>query len=475
MYKPINEQSKDLIGEQDMLSRSALDAALRAYAEQPQFRSATGDEVIFDNPFHRPVRAQDLSFLDFSRPVDQDHVHALCSLMGNRMLFNIYEADLSFVGESLSQQAHTDRAAFYSTANRVLGERVRGALERHCFAWIDDALHDTDEEPASLIERSLAEFENSASAVAHTIEGSASSTRMAQLLAIQICGPLRARDFARQRYVVAGLDGHWNEWIATAAGVVPAWRRAYPALANAAQLSTTPHAYWQFYLGSQLAVANYLARTLRAPSRFFEAAGAIVADRLCSLQLARCWCEVFVSAFGSDMFWSSDEQGGGSDALCSEALKLLEKAPGAEQAECLNAFKRGLQGMCRVWVAANEDLGRQIAWAGHPAEHRALAEDYMRIIRDRALAVAMETYVEPSSERSTTHVHDTDRLLVIESGEMDFWHSYGQPLHFEPGDMIFVPKHRLHGSVVTTDQCVYHQPIVDAKLRELVDRLRSTH
>lgn len=128
--------------------------------------------------------------------------------------------------------------------------------------------------------------------------------------------------------------------------------------------------------------------------------------------------------------------------------------------------------MGRVLLAASDDLVRQIAWAGHVEVHRALAEDYTRLIQAHALPVNMETYIEPSSERSTTHVHDTDRLLVIESGEMDFWHSYGEPLHFGPGDMIFVPRHRLHGSVVTSDQCIYHQPIVDRKLQELFTRLR---
>ncbi|WP_291992582.1 hypothetical protein [Candidatus Accumulibacter sp. ACC003] len=456
----------------------ALDCALRAYAEQPQFRSAEGHEVIFDNPFHRPVRAHDLSFLDFSRPIDQQQAYALSALMGNRMLLNIYEADLPFVGQLSSAQSVADRMAFYSTGNRALGEQVRPALERHCFAWVDDSADSADEQEQTttdLIERSLAQFVDSARAVAQAIDAADAPTRMAQLLAIQICGPLRARDLALQRYAIAGSDGLWGDWIAAAVRAAHTRRRGTSALARAAQLSETPHAYWQFYLGSQLAVANYLSRALRDPSRFFEAVGAIAIDRLCSVELARCWRDLLVSAFGPDAAPSSGRAVCANEALASEVLSRIEQLPGMRQTECLRAFQRGVQGMCQILVAANDDLVQQIAWAGHAIDNRRLAEDYTRVIRERSLAVDMETYVEPSSERSTTHVHDTDRLLVIESGEMDFWHSYGEPLHFVPGDMIFVPRHRLHGSVVTTSQCVYHQPIVDGELREFFAHLRPMH
>ncbi len=468
----MNDKPKSPLSGQTSRAGNALDCALRAYAEQPHFRSAEGHEVIFDNPFHRPVRAHDLSFLDFSRPVDQQHACALSALMGNRMLLNIYEADLPFVGEASSAQSLADRAAFYSTNNRVLGEQVRPALERHCFAWVDDAAVAQEESTTGLIERSLTQFVVSAQAVAKAIDAADAPARMARLLAIQMCGPLRARDLALQRYVIASPDSFWGDWIAAGAHAAHTRRHETSALARAAQLSETPHAYWQFYLGSQLAVTNYLTRVLRNPSRFFEAAGSIAIDRLCSFELALCWRDLLASAFGADAAPSSGWQRSSIETLTSQVLCQIENMSGVPRAECLRAFKRGIQGMCQVLVAANDDLVQQIAWAGHASENRRMAEDYTRVIRERSLVVDMETYIEPSSERSTTHVHNTDRLLVIESGEMDFWHSYGEPLHFTPGDMIFVPKYRLHGSVVTTRQCVYHQPIVDGELRESFSHLR---
>lgn len=154
----MNEQSSVVVAEIGSGASRALDRTLRAYAGQPQFRSAEGHEVIFDHPFHRPVRAADLSFLDFSRPIDEAHAHALRALMGHRMLRNIYEADLPFIVELRSAQAIADRRAYYSADNRLLGEQVRPALERHSFAWIDEASEDTEEKAADLIGRWLTAY-----------------------------------------------------------------------------------------------------------------------------------------------------------------------------------------------------------------------------------------------------------------------------------------------------------------------------
>ena len=92
---------------------------------------------------------------------------------------------------------------------------------------------------------------------------------------------------------------------------------------------------------------------------------------------------------------------------------------------------------------------------------RVAAEKFYSQIKERNLDVALETFVEANGERSTTHTHPDHRLLVIESGTMDFWPLLGEPLTLKAGDILSVPKHRLHESVVTSEECVYHQPIAN--------------
>ena len=61
-------------------------------------------------------------------------------------------------------------------------------------------------------------------------------------------------------------------------------------------------------------------------------------------------------------------------------------------------------------------------------------------------------------------MHDEDRLQIIDSGEMEFYTAFEGTHRFGPGDMMFVPKHRLHGSTVMSGRCTYHQPVITAEL-----------
>ena len=63
-------------------------------------------------------------------------------------------------------------------------------------------------------------------------------------------------------------------------------------------------------------------------------------------------------------------------------------------------------------------------------------------------------------ERSTTHIHPDDRLLVLETGTMDFFPLAGVEIRLRAGDFLFIPQGRLHGSIVRSDHCTYHQPIL---------------
>src|ERR1700742_1523404 len=64
---------------------------VKAFAANPAFRAATAEELINEhNPFRRPVRPDDLEWLDFSAPLEPAKVLRLSGLLGHRMLRNIY-------------------------------------------------------------------------------------------------------------------------------------------------------------------------------------------------------------------------------------------------------------------------------------------------------------------------------------------------------------------------------------------------
>jgi hypothetical protein len=111
---------------------------IRSYAANPALRSATGSELVnHTNPFRRPVRREDLQFLDYRGVLHPDRLLSLRSLLGHRMLLNIYEAEPLFLPPSGDSEAWTDFSSFYSPEARALGDSARPLLENHLFAFLD--------------------------------------------------------------------------------------------------------------------------------------------------------------------------------------------------------------------------------------------------------------------------------------------------------------------------------------------------
>jgi len=135
-----------------------------------------------------------------------------------------------------------------------------------------------------------------------------------------------------------------------------------------------------------------------------------------------------------------------------------------EMSEMIAAFDRGAREYAMLLDVHHDDLTIQLRWIDSSPAYRAKAERLQAAIDEHHIPVALDTFVESWEECSTTHVHDDDRLLVIESGEMEFWNCFSGTHKFRPGDKLFIPKHRLHGSVVLSGECVYHQPVIDADL-----------
>lgn len=172
---------------------SDMAQALRAYAANPLFRSASVDElVINDNPYRRPVRPDDLEWLKFDRPIGRGDSSRLSSLLGHRMLLNIYDARLPLVPAAMSEQRRQDFELFYDSHSRTRGERVRPFLEHHLF----DYVHDTQPQPQPSLEealRGLAEERSAAAAgLLGQVDGASDRMLAGTMATLQIVGEVLA-------------------------------------------------------------------------------------------------------------------------------------------------------------------------------------------------------------------------------------------------------------------------------------------
>lgn len=464
------------------LSPGHLAEWLTAYVSNPLYRSARFEElVIDDNPYRRPVRPEDLSFLRFDEPFTRANSSQLSSLIGHRILLNIYDTSRPMLPRTMTADRWRDFGLFYGERNRVLGELVRPFLEEHVFSFVRRAVDEMDEPGASSSVTALRQVLREIAAVrAHqaeetvsVVKRSLSPAETARMVAVQVlASSLNAPLQVSPALVLRSLDG-------AASRLQPVRRGGgriegiLENIVNACGFGSQPHQYYQFYLPSTLALMNYVNAMARNPAGMFRFLGAMCARTLDSIALIGGYGSQLAELAtpgdrsGADV---ADVAGAGRPAPTLEsvirAVTSMAVVPLAERfgPEPLREFGRGVREYALLLDVHHDELMAHLTWIDRADECKAKAERLQHAIEEHRVPVELDTFVESCEECSTTHVHDDDRLLIIERGEMEFWNCFSGTHKFRPGDMMFIPKHRLHGSVVLSGECVYHQPVITPEL-----------
>ncbi|MFE9748342.1 hypothetical protein ACFYOT_25840 [Saccharothrix saharensis] len=443
-------------------------AVLRAFAANRAFRAAEWSELTTeDNPYRRPVRPDDLAWLDYSRPMPVEKSLRLSNLLGHRMLRNVYDLDALFLTPKPSEAVEADRQAFYNDDNRMLSAMAKPILERHLFTFLEDERDELPSTTLDAVDRYVAEHlqqrtaePGSAFATVTATKGRKEATNFL-LLQISAFRPavhtaitragLGEYDLAHPRLRQLLTDQH-TAWV----DATP----TYAAMLKSAGLEPAAAAYWQLYLGSSLARGNYMHHLAINREHFFAFLGALVHKLVDETATRDRLVEVLEDGLGADTtHLRTLPQLTGTDlsTLVHELLAPLVERFGQG---VLTDFHRGFADA--AWLARqwDEDLATQVAWADRIEEYQEKAEKIQRHLVDEEIDVDLDTFVESEEETSTTHVHDEHRLVIIEAGQMHFWNNTTHRIELNEGDKLLIPVSRLHGSTVLSGECTYHQPII---------------
>lgn len=280
------------------MSSDEAQALITLYVANPAFRSASDKELTLqDTPCRRPVRPEDLEFLDYRTPLKANEVLDLSALIGHRMLLNINETDFVLLPPGENQQAWKEFKDFYSNDNKVLGERVRPVLERHLFNFLEKEEVSLEKLTESSLKdyffSTLQNYKNSKSDVVDAILSRKDRELAINVFLIQLLGSSLSGIPAMMR----GTLGHYssiqeqlfsflekNRYIAGSQGegLIAALQRTV----RSRNLLDQPHNYWQFYLSSTMALANYAHSVARDHLKFFRYIGALYYQTLRSSSLS---------------------------------------------------------------------------------------------------------------------------------------------------------------------------------------------
>lgn len=462
-----SSRSTSVAGHGLLLGAEEVRNFILLYAENPLFRN-TEDWTIHDNPYRRPIDPDALKSLDFSEPLTRGQVFGRSALAAHRMLLNIYETDLVFLPDGDFARKKDDFGAFYSNQNKLLGELIRPTLERHVFGFLEKEVAVTGAwtvDGLSLYLRSLIEaHEQSQLEVATAILSSREPEKNAISFLIQVASDFLTEASATARNVLGKYGTIQSELFKIAIddygyGVHQAKHSTlFENTLVSCGLSTHAHAYWQFYLGSSLALGNYYHYVSRDHSKFFRCLGAIAYAEAMFAHTCKQVSEMLRAIFGRRADTQYFDEHGHIDAHHGRMAfdNLITPAIAKYGDGVIEHIIRGLEEIRFLTTIGDEDFTAQMAWSDEAESYKSLAQPIHQKILRGEIDCPKAAGVGQRDEPAIMRVNDEDKLCVVESGQMDLVTDHDRFVVLGAGEGIVIPRHRMHGWRVSSGGCVYH-------------------
>ncbi|WP_218574773.1 hypothetical protein [Reyranella sp. CPCC 100927] len=452
-------------------------ALVRQFAAHTAFRSAMVEELELDEDFHRrPLRPEDLSFIDFTTPVVTESAFRLPFLAAQRLLLCANELEMARPPRDGSSAAFEKYLNFHSEENRTLAAQIKPFLEDFAFDFLcgeDAAVPSVESCVAQLAVLLQTEMAFWGDVFDHLV-----STRYVEGgLGYILIQKQSLAGSKRVAFGKAGAMGYFDhlspqDWPKLAQDETD--QQIVRRLAELCGIAKGEHSYWQFYLSTSLAECNLLHALAARPGAALALSGAAFAAEATWLAFRG----LIAQAGPCLRITNRDDLAGRRSDAANELLARFARVLGRIEHQYglpgLRLVRQGLTAASALAGHARRNLEEQLNWLASVESYRDIARQISARIEVERPDIDRETFVEPREMCSTTHVHDDHRLVVIETGNMVFWGNVGMKLRLAPGEMVLVPEGRLHGSSIESDECVYHQPIIpDEWVRPLV-RDRAT-
>ncbi len=436
------------------------------FAASPLFGDSTA-WIIKDNPYRRPVDWKMVQQLDFRRPLKKAEVLGASALAAHRMLLNIYETDLIFLPDNDFASKRSDFHSYYSNDNKLLGELIRPTLEAHVFSFFKDEIDITGKWTVvalqSYLESILEKHVQSELEICTRILASPDPQRAAKALLIQVAGDFLSEASASSRNILGKYGEIQSELFKIVIddygyGVHRAKHSTLfeNTLATCGLVSDV-HAYWQFYLSSSLALNNYYHYVSRDHSKYFQAIGAIAVAEAMFSHTCREISKMLRAVFGKAVDTYYFDEHFHIDAHHGRMAFEYVVAPAIARHgdSVIPEIVRGMEELQLITSVADDDFMAQLAFADTLDELQARTQPILRQILEGELRSTPTEYVADRSQSLITRVYDYDKLYAVQSGALDLAIGHDHSVRLEHGETIIVPRQRLHGTAVASENCRY--------------------
>ena len=250
---------------------------IKEFAAAAPLRSAMVEELeLGEGSYRRPARPEDLSFIDFSKPVTAATATRLQFLASQRLLFTINEQGGVRLPAGRGKKAQQEFTEFYGAHNLELGQQIAPFLEDCAFSFLEptDSVPSTPIDTVDRLSRCLhLAFDFHDTTLQRLSDGRYLEDGLCFLL-MQDWSLLQPKRLALRMAGAAGFfDSLTTPQRIWAAGD-PSVDALLAELVNRCGVTKPQHAYWQFYLSSSLARCNLLYALALRPICAFRLIGA---------------------------------------------------------------------------------------------------------------------------------------------------------------------------------------------------------
>lgn len=439
---------------------------IRLYASNPIFAN-TSDWIIEDNPYRRPVNQSAVEGLDFNRPLKKCEVLGPNALAAQRMLLNIYETDLVFLPSENFASKKDDFDRFYSNENKILGEIIRPTLETHVFAFLDDELSNTGkwsvDELKSYLGSLIKVHEESGLDIVTAILSSGEPAKSAIDFLVQVASDFLTESSATARNVLGKFGTIQSELFRI---LIDDYGHGlhhekhstlFENTMASRGLSTQAHSYWQFYLGSSLALGNYYHYVARNHGKFFRCLGAMAFAESMFAHTCRQIAEMLREVFGTSVDTRYFDEHGDIDA--DHGRMAVDNIVVPAVRTCgdgiLDEVVRGLEEIRLLTAISDEDFIAQINWSDAVEDCKSAARPICGRIKRGEPNLVAESIALRRSDPLITDVSGENRLWVVDSGALSVYSGYDRSVQVDEGEGMVIPRHRLVGLATKSEECVY--------------------
>lgn len=436
--------------------------ALRRFYEEPLFGQPNA-LAIPNNPYRRAIRPQDFRDLNFlDRRIEPDSFASPEALSAQRLLAIIYEQDTVLLPKAEFDEARYDFERFYNDDLKVAGEILRPTLERFCFAWLEDEIKVsgpwTLESMRAYFDERLAQTNTGDSAVCQSILSCTQPQAAARELLVQMASDFLLEASAMGRNVLGNygpaLSSLFRIFIDEYGYGVHDTKHStlFERTLESVGLDSSVNTYWPYYLGSSLSLVTWFHYVSRNHGLFFRYLGALLFTEGTLYVANRHQSNMLHAVFGDKVDTQYFDEHVHIDVhhsrmAMTDVIETLVRQCGTS---IIPDIVHGFEAFAMLQKMADDDFIEQIEWASKLTAHGPYKGG-----PDVTPADPVASFEEPSGEISVPHAHPVNELFVVKQGALRFIAGSQFQIPVSAGERVTIPKHRLHGSIVTSAQCRY--------------------